>query len=426
MDNFCKNNEKKILIFIIFISLGVKVLIYFFYGDNSLSNEWAVLYKNLDNHGVLSFHNLPSLGPVPNSYMPPFYAYFILFLSKITFFDIDLTKKILVAQIFISCFSSVLIFHIFKNFFDRKFSFLATIIYTLYPLNLYASSKISSISISMFLFCLFLFFFIRINKNHFYDALLLGVASGLLILARGEFYLLFLLLIFFKVYEKKIKIINYLTIFLITFIIIFPYLKRNLDIFNKFTITESKGYNLWRGNNQLSTVDGIISHNFIYNSSHPKELLILESEDKNALLLLEKKIDSLHYTNTKSIQNRYDSERDKIFYNEAVSNIINDPIRYFILSLKKLFSITFFNLNSSYKNYYNFFNIVPEILISIFGFLGFLNVYKSKENLIFVIPYVFYIFIFSIFFVLPRYKLLILPMLVFFLVKYINIIYEKK
>jgi len=414
MDNFCKNNEKKILIFIIFISLGVKVLIYFFYGDNSLSNEWAVLYKNLDNHGVLSFHNLPSLGPVPNSYMPPFYAYFILFLSKITFFDIDLTKKILVAQIFISCFSSVLIFHIFKNFFDRKFSFLATIIYTLYPLNLYASSKISSISISMFLFCLFLFFFIRINKNHFYDALLLGVASGLLILARGEFYLLFLLLIFFKVYEKKIKIINYLTIFLITFIIIFPYLKRNLDIFNKFTITESKGYNLWRGNNQLSTVDGIISHNFIYNSSHPKELLILESEDKNALLLLEKKIDSLHYTNTKSIQNRYDSERDKIFYNEAVSNIINDPIRYFILSLKKLFSITFFNLNSSYKNYYNFFNIVPEILISIFGFLGFLNVYKSKENLIFVIPYVFYIFIFSIFFVLPRYKLLILPMLVFF------------
>ena len=43
---------------------------------------------------------------------------------------------------------------------------------------------------------------------------------------------------------------------MISAIVISPYLTRNYLIFEKFTITKSFGYNLWKGNNIDSGVEG--------------------------------------------------------------------------------------------------------------------------------------------------------------------------
>ena len=82
-----------------------------------------------------------------------------------------------------------------------------------------------------------------------------------------------------------------------------------------------------------------------------------------------------------------------------------------MLYIKKIFSFYFFDINSSYKNYYHFIHIFPVVLISILSLPGFVVFLKSKDfhKEYLMIYMTIYILTFSIFFILPRYKLVILP-----------------
>ena len=64
----------------------------------------------------------------------------------------------------------------------------------------------------------------------------------------------FLTLTYIFILNKKIK---YLLIsFIISLLIVSPYVVRNYEITNKIVITKSFGFNLWKGNNLLSKVEG--------------------------------------------------------------------------------------------------------------------------------------------------------------------------
>ena len=127
----------------------------------------------------------------------------------------------------------------------------------------------------------------------------------------------------------------------------------------------------------------------------------------------------------------YEISRDNIFLNEAINNLTKNPLRYLNLFFKKIFSFHFIDLNSTYPNYYNFFNIFPATILAILSFLG-LFVFFDKKNIKhnYLALYLFSkLIIFSIFFILPRYKLIILPIQIMiathfiadFLKSYVNI-----
>jgi hypothetical protein len=128
-------------------------------------------------------------------------------------------------------------------------------------------------------------------------------------------------------------------IFLITLIIISPYLVRNYLITEKIHIVNVTGYALWKGNNHLSKVEGY------WNPLHPNERNNWPDNENFKNLI--NKLDKI-----KKNEN-YEVERDKIFLLEGIKNIVADKIRYFSLYLKKLLSFYFIDINSSYKNYYN-------------------------------------------------------------------------
>ena len=67
------------------------------------------------------------------------------------------------------------------------------------------------------------------------------------------FYIL-TIIYFFIYYKKDLK--SLLITILITFIVISPYLQRNLNLFNTITLTKSFGYNLLKGNNPNLKVEG--------------------------------------------------------------------------------------------------------------------------------------------------------------------------
>ena len=124
----------------------------------------------------------------------------------------------------------------------------------------------------------------------------------------------------------------------------------------------------------------------------------------------------------------YEINRDDLFFKEALSNISNNPDIYLKLFLKKIISFYFIDLNSTYPNYYHYLNIIPIFLISFLSFPGILFFLKKKEFFIsnYLIIYLFSnLIIFSIFFILPRSKLVILPIQII-LASYIVIyLYEK-
>ena len=95
----------------------------------------------------------------------------------------------------------------------------------------------------------------------------------------------------------------------------------------------------------------------------------------------------------------------------AINNLTNNSSRYFKLFFKKLFSYYFIDINSNYPNYYNFFHIFPIIILSVLSFPGLFIFFKiSKfENKCLGLYFFSNLIIFSVFFILPRYKFAILP-----------------
>jgi len=147
------------------------------------------------------------------------------------------------------------------------------------------------------------------------------------------------------------------------------------------------GYNLWKGNNQLSKVEG-------YGKFEIEEF-------KNL------------YDKVKSVNKDkyYEINWDNAFISEAKNNIQENPIVYTKLFFKKLFSFYFIDLESSYPNYYNFFHIYPIIILSLLSFPSLIIFFRNNklENNYLGLYFFLNLVIFSIFFILPRYKLVILP-----------------
>jgi len=393
-----KGKESTIIILLILFSVLIRIPAILMFGDTSLENEWKDLVENLILHGTLSFRNLDGY-LLPNLYMPPLYAYYLYLFSVFNLESQNYIQLILSTQILLSSVAVALLYEINKLFFSKKISFYSSLLFSLFPLNIYSCTQISSVTLQVFFSILFFYFFFKlIQKRNIFFIGLFSFTAGLLILLRGEFiiiiFLSFLYLyLFFKISIKKISII-----FLIMLITISPYLIRNVYIFNTITITKTFGYNLWKGNNLNSKVEG--------------------SELINANL--EKKINKV------SKDKFYQINLDKVFLDEAITNILLDPTRYAFLYIKKFLSFLFIDINSSQTNYYVPFHYIPVLILGITSLIGiFLSDKKSKELNYLIMIFFVYIFIFSSFFILPRYKLAILPLQIIFTNIFINFISKK-
>ena len=235
-------------------------------------------------------------------------------------------------------------------------------------------------------------------KGNLKSILIFAFIAGLLILTRREFIAILVLSSLFLFLFYKIPKKNILLIVLITMVTISPYLIRNILIFDKIIIQAGFGYNVWKANNPNAKVEGstVIDDN------------------------LQKQIDKV------AKDKFYRINEDKIFFNEGIKYIIEEPKRYLILYLKKIASFLFIDIDSSEPHYYNHFHYIPVLLIGITSLLGIFFSDKKSYKLNYLILIFFTnIFIFSIFFILPRYKLVILPLQIIFTNILIQKVYKK-
>ena len=306
---------------------------------------------------------------------------------------------ILLSQVLLSSISVAVFYKLNKIFFSQKISFYSSLLFSLFPLHIYACSQISSITLQVFLTILFFYFFFEIPKRrNLLSIFLLSLVSGLLILLRGEFIVIFVLSFLYLLIVFKIQIKKILLMVLITLIIISPYLIRNILVFNSVTITKSFGYNLWKGNNSNSAVEGSV----FLNDSLQKQITNIPNDKYYPLNL------------------------DRVYLDEAIKNIKEEPKRYLTLFVKKAASFLFIDIKSSQPNYYNPLHYLPVLLLGITSLIGIVLSDKKSYQLNYLILIFFVnIIIFSSFFIIPRYKLAILPLQIIFTNIFIEYIYKK-
>ena len=268
-----------------------------------------------------------------------------------------------------------------------NFSIFFTLVFSLIPINIYAAVQISSISIQIFLLVYFFYLLRLYSIKKFLTVskiIVFSILSGLLILLRGEFILFYLLSIvyFFLFYKKNLNF--FLITLIVTSLIVSPYIIRNYYNFNSFVITKSFGFNLLKGNNPEFKVEG--------------NTKFLETEfDRNNLNI---KTDKM-----------YEIRLDNFYKDRAIEYIKSDKTDFFKNYFVKILSFIFLDINSTYEKYYNIFHFIPKLILSAFSLFGAAIVILKKKSFIQYIGIYFLlnIFFFSIFFILPRYSLILLP-----------------
>ena len=399
---YLKNKETIKLILLILFSLLIRIPVILIFGDLNLENEWGVLVNNLIINQTLAFDYLdPALDKflLPNVWMPPLYAYYLYFFSFFNLEQQQYIQLILFSQIFLSLLSVVVFYKINKLFFSQQISFFGSLLFSLFPLYLYACGQISSVTLQVFITLLFIYFIFQfLKKRNFLSIFLLSFIVGLLILLRGEFVLILLISFLYLFFYFKITIKNISLMILIILITISPYLIRNMVVIDTITITKSLGYNLWKGNNPNSLVEGgvIIDEN------------------------LKKKINDIPKDKF------YGINFNKVFLDRATENIISDPIRYLTLFTKKFMSFLFIDIHSSRQDYYKPLHYLPVLALAITSLIGIILSDKKSNKLNYLILIYFVnIIIFSCFFILPRYKLVIFPFQIIFTNILIEYIYKR-
>jgi len=390
--HYLKNKEIHLLILLILFSVFIRVPVIFLYGDIALENEWLILVNNLTNHGILAFdyhdQNLAKY-LFPNLYMPPLYAYYTYFFSTFGLASPNYILIILFSQVLLASISVAIFYKISEIFFSKKISLSISLLYSLFPLHVYACSQISSISLQTFLTVLFIYLFFQfIEKKSSLLIFAVSFIGGLIILLRQEFVAVLVLSLIYAFIFYKARLKEIFLILLISLITISPYLIRNIIVFETVTITKTTGYNLWKG-------------------SHPNAERLEGSEIINDSL--QKQIDKIPKDKF------YGLNFDNLFLNEAIKNIKGDPTRYLTLFIKKAFSFLFIDINSPNPNYYNPLHYIPVLLFGIIALIGIgLSDKKSHKLNYLVLLFFFYVFIFSTVSILPRYKLIILPLQIIF------------
>ena len=233
-----KLNISYFLSILIVSSFLLRLIAFYFFGDDHLTHEWKNLVNNLIKYKSYSYYSFEG-NLLPSVYMPPAYPIFLYLIKLISFNNINFINLAILLQVILSTYSVYIFYKINNIFFPENISIINSFIFSYFPLNIYAAAKISSISLQIFFSLLFLQFLFLLTKNQtLKNIIFFSIISGLLILTRSEFILIFLAIIFLCFLFKKIKLINLLKIILIILIVVSPYVIRNyfhFRVFNNFT-----------------------------------------------------------------------------------------------------------------------------------------------------------------------------------------------
>ena len=251
--------------------------------------------------------------------------------------------------------------------------------------------------------CVLLFYHRLLKFRDIKHSIFLGISLGLLTLSRADAILIIPAIIILLTFIHRNISSKYTLVFaLSSLLIIAPLSVRNYNTFGFFyPLTISGGLNLWLGNNDDAT--GSRMNYVVPYKPIPKTI--------------QDQIQSL------KVDENYEVALDNIYKEEAKQFIINNPLKSVKLSIKKIifFWVHIYDERVKYPLMNNILYWGPWIILLpffMFGFRDIIKDFKSHDLEIFLILY--FTFIYSVFFVLPRYRLIVLPIYLILSMKFFN------
>ena len=170
-----------LIIFLISISFFSRAIAIYFFGDTSLDYEWGVIISNLEKSNIFGFRTVDGV-VVPNIFMPPLYPFFLYIIKIITNDSNYFVQIILFLQVLFSLYYIFIFYKLTLKFFSAKLSYLISLVFSLLPIHIYATSQISSASIHLgFLIIYFYYFLNFVDSETRTNLFLFSLFSAILI-----------------------------------------------------------------------------------------------------------------------------------------------------------------------------------------------------------------------------------------------------
>ena len=397
------------------IAFSLRIFAAIFFGDKILDHEFDVLARNFVNGFGYSYWSLLENGELtnkyapeallhlPSAYMPILYPLLVTLFVYVFGYNSTSVFLLLAFQSFLGAINCLMIGKIFEEKFNKK-SFSLIYLTAFFPLHIFMSTQISASTVYVFLISCVLLFYHRLLKFHdIKHSIFLGISLGLLTLSRADAILIIpAIIILLTFFHRNISSKYTLVFALSSLLIIAPLSVRNYNTFGFFyPLTISGGLNLWLGNNDDAT--GSRMNYVVPYKPIPKTI--------------QDQIQSL------KVDENYEVALDNIYKEEAKQFIINNPLKSIKLSIKKIifFWVHIYDERVKYPLMNNILYWGPWIILLpffMFGLRDIIKDFKSHDLEIFLILY--FTFIYSVFFVLPRYRLIVLPIYLILSMKFFN------
>ncbi len=397
------------------IAFSLRIFAAIFFGDKILDHEFDVLARNFVNGFGYSYWSLLENGELtnkyapeallhlPSAYMPILYPLLVTLFVYVFGYNSTSVFLLLAFQSFLGAINCLMIGKIFEEKFNKK-SFSLIYLTAFFPLHIFMSTQISASTVYVFLISCVLLFYHRLLKfRDIKHSIFLGISLGLLTLSRADAILIIPAIIILLTFIHRNISSKYTLVFaLSSLLIIAPLSVRNYNTFGFFyPLTISGGLNLWLGNNDDAT--GSRMNYVVPYKPIPKTI--------------QDQIQSL------KVDENYEVALDNIYKEEAKQFIINNPLKSVKLSIKKIifFWVHIYDERVKYPLMNNILYWGPWIILLpffMFGLRDIIKDFKSHDLEIFLILY--FTFIYSVFFVLPRYRLIVLPIYLILSMKFFN------
>jgi 4-amino-4-deoxy-L-arabinose transferase-like glycosyltransferase len=398
------------LLAIILLALILRIGTVVITGDRSLEYEFGILVHNMrtdngyswfcvDEDGTID-HQVDSSThqPLPSAYVPPVYPLFLVsiyLLIGTSTFSIILIEII---QAFLGALACLLLYEIALSLFNRTVALVAVFVYAVYPTLVFMCGQISAVNFYVFLNILFLFILFKAKDTVKWPAFAAaGAVFSLLVLARTDVLILLpavLIWLLIIVRTNRIRTIIVFTVASLLLVIAWTY--RNYRVFGQpAPVSTSTGYNLWIGQNEHAT--GTRGEYTIPSFTESVEMW----ERIHAL----------------TPDRSYETKRNDLYMQEALSFMKRNPGKVLVLGLRKFmyywghyWGIVFMYPQANSPAYW-----LPWFVVLPFFIIGIVITFRNwKKYLLLYLYFGLSTLTVMVFFVIPRYRLFILPLVLLF------------
>ncbi len=403
-------SQQNFLVLVIFLAFFARFTATFIVGSTELEHEYAPLVLNMTAGRGFVFYSVDQSNKltteflanpkllIPSAFKSPVYPFFLLIFVKLFGTGMLGIRLIEVTQAILGCLGCWLIYKIALEKFGQPQAMLAAAGMAFYPLLVYSSTQISDTIIFLTLESLTFWFFIQLEKEFSLKVFLFfSFFFGLFTLARPEGFLYFpfaLIWLFLRYPKKRISLLILFAVFCALMIV--PWGLRNYFQLGKFVTNTSGGLNLWEGQNRNAV--GVPSWYVVPPVGMPETMA--------------KEIFGTGF------DRHFEIKQDSIYFRNAVQDMLDYPVHALWLAFRKglyFWSSLFFGFSFSYAGAKSPIYWLPWLLMLPFFLYGMiLSVKEHKKYWVFYLVFLISTAICVLFFVLPRYTMLVYPWVIIF------------